>query len=154
MGRKPHFGYSMDCAFCTSTDVKDRLIATTDLSQAFPTNTPIVPGHILVTPRRCTSFFEDLSREERDDLFMLVRRVKEGLKKFVAAEGFHIVWNDGAVAGQSVPHLHIHVIPRKAGDTGITQYDPRQFIYRPGPRLVSPIKELIDVARGVKETMK
>ncbi len=86
-------------------------------------------------------------------MFVLVERIKGGLRKLVGAEGFHVVWNDGEVAGQSVPHLHVHVIPRKVGDAGITHYDPRQFIYRPGPRPVSPLWELVDVARGVKEAM-
>ncbi len=54
--------------------------------------------------------------------------------------------NDEKVAGQSVPHFHLHIVPRQEGDTGIYQYDPRQFLYRPGSRAESPELELQEIS--------
>lgn len=66
------------------------------------------------------------------------------------AEGFNFAWNMGEEAGQSVPHFHLHVVPRKPGDTGILEYEPRKFLYRPGSRAVSPEEELQALARLVR----
>jgi diadenosine tetraphosphate (Ap4A) HIT family hydrolase len=54
------------------------------------------------------------------------------------------------MAGQSVPHFHLHVIQRKTGDTGIYEYEPRKFIYRPGEREISPEEELLAVRDLIK----
>ena len=69
----------------------------------------------------------------------------------VNKEGFNFAWNDGPIAGQSVPHFHLHVLPRKQGDTGITEYEPRQFLYRPGSREASPEAELAAIAKMIQE---
>jgi diadenosine tetraphosphate (Ap4A) HIT family hydrolase len=66
-------------------------------------------------------------------------------------EGFHQAWNEGKVAGQSVPHFHLHVVPRKQGDEGITEYEPRKFLYRPGSREETPSQELESIAKQIKE---
>ena len=50
------------------------------------------------------------------------------------------------MAGQTVPHFHLHILPRKKGDTGITQYEPRIFLYRPGTRATLPQEELASLA--------
>jgi len=69
-------------------------------TQAFVNLRPLAPGHVLVTPRRVVPRLVELSIEERDDLFLAVRAVVElGIQ-------------DGRQAGQSVPHVHVHVIPR------------------------------------------
>ena len=117
---------------------------------AFPTNIPIVPGHILVCPVRHISKIENFSKEEILAVTDLIIKLKESLKKGFGAEGFNIAWNEGVSAGQVVDHLHIHIVPRKAGDTGIYEYDPRKFLYRPGTREISPEEELRAVAEVVK----
>ena len=83
---------------------------------------------------------------------MARRTLRVALIDAFDAEGFHYAWNEGAVAGQSVPHFHLHVIPRRAGDEGITEYEPRKFLYRPGSREVSPAEELNAVAKLVRES--
>jgi len=60
------------------------------------------------------------------------------LKKALVAEGFNFAWNEGAVAGQTVPHFNLHIVPRTTGDSGIWEYEPREFLYRPGSRAASP----------------
>jgi histidine triad (HIT) family protein len=143
----------MRCAFCELPEVKQRTILKTQYSFAFPTNIPITPGHTLVCPIRCVKTMDDLTQNERDDLEGLRKTIAQALTKTFTAEGFHYAWNDGAIAGQSVPHLHLHVIPRKKGDDGITEYEPRKFLYRPGSREPTPEKELQAVAKLIREIL-
>ena len=143
----------MGCTFCESPEIKKRIIAKEDLVWAFPTNIPIVPGHTLIAPVRCVQKIRDLTREELLALFGLLEKIKSALKKSFGAEGFNHAWNEGYTGGQSVPHFHIHVLPRKPGDVGITEYEPRKFLYRPGPRPISEEKELQEVARMIMECL-
>lgn len=69
------------------------------------------------------------------------------------AEGFNFAWNEGKDYGQSVPHFHLHVVPRSPGDEGITEYEPRKFLYRPGSREDSPETELAAVAAEIRSNI-
>lgn len=59
----------------------------------------------------------------------------------------------GENAGQTVPHFHLHVVPRKSGDSGILQYEPRVFLYRPGSRAISPSEELHQTAENIRNNL-
>lgn len=142
------------CAYCDIPAIREREIIRTDLAWAFPTNIPIVPGHALVAPVRCVAKFEDLTREEVDAIFDLRNKIARALTIAFAAEGFNYAWNEGTLAGQSVPHFHLHILPRKEGDTGITEYEPRKFLYRPGEREASPEEELRAVAETIRNTLR
>ncbi len=128
-----------------------RVFAETAHSFAFLTNIPITPGHSLVAPQRVVATIDELTLKELTDLFALVKYVKDVLRQAVSAQGFNCAWNEGRAYGQSVPHLHIHIVPRTQGDAGITQYEPRQFLYRPGSRAESPTAELADLAQHMRE---
>ena len=141
----------MRCAFCELPEIQNRKIADNGLAWAFPTNIPIVPGHTLIAPVRCVAKFEELKPEEQKSIFELATQIKKALTTAFDAEGFNIAWNEGKLAGQSVPHFHLHILPRKVGDGGITEYEPRQFLYRPGSREASLESELQEVARLIKE---
>ena len=141
------------CPFCTQQDIKERRIIENDFAYIFPTNIPIVPGHVLIAPKRCVAKFEDLEMEEQNSIFELLRHITQALKKTFKAEGFNFAWNEGGVAGQSVPHFHLHVLPRKEGDEGIVKYEPRKFLYRPGSRENSPQKELLVIAEMIKKNL-
>jgi diadenosine tetraphosphate (Ap4A) HIT family hydrolase len=82
---------------------------------------PISPGHTLIIPKRHIGSFFEISPDEREDLMSLVSTAKAELAAEFKPDGFNIGINDGQVAGQTVPHLHIHLIPRYKGDMG----DPR-----------------------------
>ncbi len=139
------------CAFCAKLEIQSRIIYKDEFVFAFPTNIPITPGHTLIAPVRCVPSFDDLTSEEVKALFLMRKRIVSTLKKAFGAEGFHFAWNEGAVAGQNVQHFHLHIVPRKKGDAGITEYEPRTFLYRPGSREASPEKELQAVAKHIKE---
>ncbi len=96
---------------------------------------------------------DELTTQEKDAIFILVGKIKNALKGLFGAEGFHFAWNEEKIAGQSVPHSHPRVVPRKKGDEGITEYEPRKFLYRPGFREPSPEAELKAVSRQIQEAL-
>lgn len=96
-------------------------VASNDLAFAIRDNYPVAPGHCLVIPRRVVATWDETTPGEREALITLMSQVKEQLRDEVHPDGFNIGFNEGAAAGQTVFHLHIHVIPRFAGDVP----DPR-----------------------------
>ena len=141
------------CIYCTLPQILGREITGNEFAWAFPMNIPITPGHILIAPRRCVRTFANLTKEERTAIFDLADKIIEVLKKVYRADGFNCVWNEGKLAGQSIPHFHLHIIQRKEGDTGLLGYDPRSMLYRTGDREPTPEEELQEVVRLIKESL-
>lgn len=77
---------------------------------------PLLPGHVLVSPRRVTPRLSDLTNTELTDLFLTVQRVGRMIERVYNGTSLNIAMQDGADAGQSVPHVHTHVIPRRKAD--------------------------------------
>ncbi|GAB7348318.1 hypothetical protein MBLNU459_g6295t1 [Dothideomycetes sp. NU459] len=77
---------------------------------------PLLPGHVLVSPLRRVPHLDELTGAEVADLFGTVQRVARTLKRVYGAGALNIAIQDGAAAGQSVPHVHAHVIPRHDRD--------------------------------------
>lgn len=89
---------------------------TTPLSFALVNIKPIVPGHVLVIPKRVVPRVSDLTPAETSDLFLTVRRVAGMVERVYNASSLNIAIQDGIDAGQSVPHVHTHIIPRQKSD--------------------------------------
>lgn len=80
---------------------------------------PCSDGHTIVIPKLHAEFIFDMSEDEISHLFSAVKKIAELLaEKLFSPEGFTIGINHGAVAGQAVPHLHVHIIPRSKDDGG------------------------------------
>ncbi|KAK9466267.1 HIT-like domain-containing protein [Lipomyces arxii] len=77
---------------------------------------PILPGHVLICPYRVVPRIKDLSTEEVADLFVTVQKVSKVIENVYKADSLNIAVQDGPLAGQSVPHVHCHIIPRKLSD--------------------------------------
>jgi len=105
---------SKPCAFCTLPSA--RVIDENATSMVIRDGYPVSPGHTLLIPKRHTGSFFDLSEQERSDLLTLLDRAKLALDEELHPQGYNIGINDGAAAGQTVPHLHVHLIPRFEGD--------------------------------------
>lgn len=137
----------------SAPDIQQRLVAESPLCFAFLNKMPIVAGHTLLCPKRPVAISEELSFDEWKDLRSLKDQVCTKLKKVLHAKGFNFAWNEGLIAGQTVPHFHLHIVPRKENDAGITEYEPRVFLYRPGSRATSPQEELITLANELKKQL-
>ena len=107
------------CPFCTLP--QERIIRQNDLALVIRDGFPISPGHTLIIPKRHVGSFFEVTAEERDSLLHLLDEAKAALDAEIHPAGYNIGINDGAPAGQTVPHLHIHLIPRYSGDSP----DPR-----------------------------
>lgn len=92
--------------------VASQVFHTTPLSFALVNLKPLAPGHVLVCPRRVTPRLAQLSRAEVADLFVTVQRVARTIERVYGARALNVAVQDGEHAGQSVPHVHVHVIPR------------------------------------------
>lgn len=77
---------------------------------------PIVPGHVLVVPFRQVPTLEELPEIESIDFFQTVLRVEKFIKKVYTSDALNVAIQDGVAAGQSVPHVHCHLIPRYLKD--------------------------------------
>jgi diadenosine tetraphosphate (Ap4A) HIT family hydrolase len=82
---------------------------------------PVSPGHALIVSKRHVAHLFELSADERQSLWALLPAAKSAIEATHAPEGYNIGANVGVVAGQTVAHVHVHVIPRYAGDVP----DPR-----------------------------
>ncbi|KAL5720743.1 bis(5'-adenosyl)-triphosphatase [Ranunculus cassubicifolius] len=86
------------------------------LSYAMVNLRPLLPGHVLVCPKREVKRFVDLTADETSDLWMTAQKVGGRLENYHKASSLTLTIQDGPQAGQTVPHVHIHIIPRKGGD--------------------------------------
>lgn len=104
-----------DCPFCTLNS-KVKVLAETREAMAILDSFPVNPGHTLIIPRRHVASYFDLTSDEQQALWQLVNTTKTLLENRYHPDGFNIGINVGATAGQSVMHVHIHLIPRYKGD--------------------------------------
>ncbi len=141
------------CVYCTIPEIQERSIVSNNLVWAFPTNIPITPGHTLISPKRCVKTLTELSKEERLAILDMADKIMDALRKTHGAEGFNCVWNQEKLAGQSVPHFHLHVIARKEGDTGVLGYDPRSMLYRTGDREPTSEAELLVIRDTIRAAL-
>ena len=107
------------CPFCSLPP--ERIIDSNELALVIRDGFPVSKGHTLIIPKRHVGSWFDTSADERAALFALLDQAKLILDHEFKPDSFNIGINDGAAAGQTVPHLHIHLIPRYKGD----QEDPR-----------------------------
>lgn len=107
------------CPFCTLSP--ERIIDFNDLALVIRDGYPVSPGHTLVIPKRHIGSWFEITQAEQQALLDLLAKAKAVLETEFKPDGYNIGINDGPTAGQTVPHLHMHLIPRYKGD----QEDPR-----------------------------
>ena len=107
------------CPFCSLPP--DRVLHERETAITIRDGFPVSPGHTLIIPKRHVASFVDVTDAEHADLMSLLAAARYDLDREFRPAGYNIGINDGAAAGQTVPHLHIHLIPRYVGDRD----DPR-----------------------------
>jgi diadenosine tetraphosphate (Ap4A) HIT family hydrolase len=118
-----------ECVFCVLPP--ERIMFSNEHAVAINDAFPVSPGHCLVIPRRHVADWWELGDDERASVLQLVDQLHAQLLDTHRPQGFNVGFNDGAAAGQTVFHFHMHVIPRYEGDVA----DPRG-----GVRHVIPAK--------------
>jgi len=107
----------MPCVFCRLPETS--VIDENDLALAFYDIFPVTKYHTLIIPKRHVADYFDLTSDEIIAMHALILRQKERiLEADASVTGFNVGVNVGADAGQSVFHVHMHLIPRRKGDTG------------------------------------
>ncbi len=108
----------MDCIFCkiATGEIPTKIITQTENSIAFLDAFPLTKGHTLVIPKNHHDKIQNMSQEENQDLFSTVHKV---LSKVDNLTGSTLVAvHNGKDAGQEVPHVHVHLVPRSPNDSG------------------------------------
>ncbi|PRT56222.1 Bifunctional bis(5'-adenosyl)-triphosphatase/adenylylsulfatase FHIT [Wickerhamiella sorbophila] len=99
-----------------SYTVSEQVFYQTRKSFAIVNIRPILPGHVLVCPIRPVERFSQLNPEEVADLFQAVHSVSRAIETYYGAQALNISIQDGPLAGQSIAHVHCHIIPRRLHD--------------------------------------
>ena len=107
------------CAFCNLSE--ERIWLSSDTCVAILDGFPVSHGHTLVIPKRHVVLFSNLTGDEQTSVWEMVDEVRTRLTSELDPDGFNVGVNDGVAAGQTVPHVHVHIIPRWEGDVE----DPR-----------------------------
>ena len=116
-----------DCVFCAiaAGEIPCFKVYEDDFALAYLDINPFSEGHTLVIPKAHTTGLLDTPEETLAALLARVKKVAAHLKTALGCDGFHILQNNGAAAGQTVGHIHFHIVPRRNGD-------PIEFANRPG----------------------
>lgn len=101
----------MTCPFCTKKILEKEAFYESKLSRGIYNLKPILPGHVLIVPKKHRERLEQLNETEIADLFQAVQDCCHLLKRVYHAKAFSILIQDGKLSGQSIPHLHVHIVP-------------------------------------------
>lgn len=106
------------CIFCKiiNKDIPCHEIYEDDKTLAFLDIKPVNPGHSLVIPKTHYANFEEITPEDLQAVILTVKKIGALLKEKLGVTGYNVMESNDPIAGQEIPHLHFHVIPRQAGD--------------------------------------
>jgi histidine triad (HIT) family protein len=137
----------MDCIFCKiiSGSIPSHKVYENDSVFAFLDIYPCSEGHTIVMPKKHIGLFTEMTEKDASDLFASVNIISKAVSRAFNLDGMNIGMNVGEVAGQSVPHVHVHIIPRKRGDNGGSMHNIVET--NPGN------ENLADIADRIKELL-
>lgn len=139
----------MNCIFCkiVNDSTSARIIDQNDKAIAFLDAFPLSAGHTLIVPKSHYSKVQDMDREYSSDLFNLLWKVSGAVEKAAGVNASTIAIHNGREAGQEVPHVHVHIIPRSLRDGA----GPVHSMFKERPNL-SP-KELDLMLQSIKRIL-
>ncbi len=106
---------SRDCPFCDGAIV-NATFAETERLRALYNLAPLLPGHCMIVPRRHVTRLRELTVAESTEMLTFAARVADLVLDLYGCTGFDLSLQEGEAAGQTVTHLHLHIIPRRPGD--------------------------------------
>lgn len=120
--------YMRDCIFCKiiAGEIPCHKVYEDERTLAFLDINPVNPGHTLVVPKKHAANIEEADEETLYWLIKTVKKVGRSLKENLGAAGYNVAENNDAAAGQLVPHLHFHLIPRREND-GLKSWPQKQY---------------------------
>ncbi|MFA5987121.1 MAG: HIT family protein [Candidatus Paceibacterota bacterium] len=134
-----------DCLFCkiAAGQIPSAKICETEKSFAFLDINPIRPGHTLVIPKKHSKNIFEINEDDLTDVVKTVKRVAIAVQESLGAKGVNVLNRNNAVAGQAVPHLHFHVVPRNVSD-GLETWHGKKYSDGEMEKTAATIKKLID----------
>ena len=107
-----------DCVFCAiaAGEIPCFKVYEDDFALAYLDINPFAKGHTLVIPKAHAADIAEIAEDALAELVVRVKRVASHLKDALGCDGFHVPQNNGASAGQTVRHIHFHIVPRWNGD--------------------------------------
>lgn len=133
---------------------RQTLFYETELCVAFTNIRCVVPGHVLVATKRNIPRVEMMTEEETKDLFVVACKTAKVLDKYHDAKSTTITVQDGVYAGQTVKHVHCHVMPRKPGDFEDNDEIYLRLMEHDSPNVAAarrPLQEMIEEAQIYKK---
>ena len=127
---------SADCPFCAG-NLTRATVAETAHCRTLYNVAPLVPGHCLIVPKRHVTRLIELGAVERDELFRCAPRMAELLMQVYGCDGYDLSMQQGASAGQTVMHLHLHIVPRRPDDLPSSNWHDQLLDSASRPRLTS-----------------
>ncbi len=132
-----------DCIFCNTVKGKTKLEKIYEdkdfIAVAHPR--PAVPGHVFVFPKQHYQIFEQVPDYEVAALFNVVNKISVAVFEAVKAAGTNIILQNGVAAGQEIPHICVHIIPRNEGDGLDFQWEPKPLTEEQMSAVEKKVKE-------------
>jgi len=128
----------MSCIFCDiiAGEAQASFVYQDDLCVAFMDTRPLNPGHILVVPKAHSSSLAELSADTGGHLFKVSQILAAALRESgLRCEGVNLFLSDGVPAGQTIFHVHLHLVPRFRGDGFGFKFNPANLIHPPRAEL-------------------
>ena len=116
------------CIFCFIKDEKREIILENEFAFSTFDANPVTKGHALIIPKRHIEGFFELTKKEKDSIDELILQTYHLINEKYSPDGYNIGVNCGEVAGQTVMHVHIHLIPRYVGDVANPRSGVRSVI--------------------------
>jgi len=140
----------MNCLFCgiVSDEVNATIVFQDDISLAFLDHRPLFPGHCLLVPREHCETLSDLPQELIGPFFENVQLLTRAVELALEAEGSFVAMNNRV--GQSVPHLHVHIVPRRKKD-GLKGFFWPRSKYVSAPEMAAVKQSIQEAIAGIQE---
>lgn len=119
---------NFSCAFCNERVLENQKFYEDDLVLALYSHKPILPGHCLIIPKRHVERFENLSDAEIAQIGLVIKKVNIAAEKVFNTSAYLLLQKNGKEVGQTVPHVHVHYVPRKKGDDSSLEFIFKMYL--------------------------